>query len=87
VVSVYKLIYSQIISDTYEAMAEAIQAARHQIFITDWFLSPEVYLVRKPHMIGRLDTLLADKGNKKKSLHLPVKLEIMVLFLRYFFRP
>ena len=32
--------------DTFRAMYQAIASAKHTIYITDWFLTPEVFLVR-----------------------------------------
>ncbi|KAM3186858.1 hypothetical protein ACTXT7_003449, partial [Hymenolepis weldensis] len=45
------------------AVADAIEAARHEIFITDWFLSPEIYL-KRPYFNDRwrLDVLLKRKA-------------------------
>lgn len=45
------------------AVADAIEAARHEIFITDWFLSPEVCLKRPcSNNQWRLDELLKRKA-------------------------
>ncbi|VUZ38991.1 unnamed protein product, partial [Hymenolepis diminuta] len=45
------------------AVADAIEAARYEIFITDWFLSPEIYL-KRPYFNDRwrLDVLLKRKA-------------------------
>ncbi|KAI0220872.1 Phospholipase D1 [Lamellibrachia satsuma] len=46
------------------AAADAMEAAREEIFITDWCLSPEVYM-KRPHVEGnrwRLDKILERKA-------------------------
>jgi len=46
------------------AVAEAIEAAREEVYIADWWLSPEIYMKRPP-LEGdhwRLDKLLARKA-------------------------
>ncbi|KAM7535700.1 hypothetical protein Aperf_G00000096516 [Anoplocephala perfoliata] len=47
------------------AVADAIEAARHEILITDWFLSPEIYL-KRPYSNNRwrLDELLRRKAEQ-----------------------
>ncbi len=53
-------------------VADAITAARDEIFITDWWLSPEIYLKRgadfAPAM--RLDRLLKKKAVSTTALDL-----------------
>jgi phospholipase D1/2 len=57
-------------SEYFEAVADAIAAARHCVFIADWWLSPQIYLKRRelpPNPAWRLDNLLqhvAQKGVK-----------------------
>lgn len=46
------------------AVADAIEAAREEVFIADWWLSPEIYL-KRPAVDGdywRLDKLLQRKA-------------------------
>lgn len=46
------------------AVADAISAAKEEIFIADWWLSPEIYL-KRPALDGdywRLDKLLLRKA-------------------------
>ncbi|KAI0983513.1 hypothetical protein GJ496_007968 [Pomphorhynchus laevis] len=47
----------------FKAVAEFIEMAQRQIFITDWFLSPELHL-KRPHLDNRyrLDKLLKSKA-------------------------
>ncbi|CAH0561123.1 unnamed protein product [Brassicogethes aeneus] len=47
------------------AVADAIEGATEEVFITDWWLSPEIYL-KRPAIVGdhwRLDKLLERKAN------------------------
>ena len=45
--------------DYMAAVADGISAAKEEVFITDWWLSPEVYLKRDPcKSQWRLDCLL-----------------------------
>jgi len=48
----------------FAASAEAIENAQREVFITAWFLSPEVYLIRYPNLDTRyrLDNLLKRKA-------------------------
>lgn len=49
------------------AVADAIQGAKEEVFIADWWLSPEIYL-KRPALEGnywRLDTLLQRKAVMK----------------------
>ena len=46
-----------------EAVAKAIQAAKEEIFITDWWLSPEIMLIRPSNDSSmRLDNLLGKRA-------------------------
>lgn len=45
-----------------EAVAKAILVAKEEIFITDWWLSPELLLVRPADDSMRLDNLLGKKA-------------------------
>ena len=49
-------------SDYMEAVAYAIKSATEEIYITDWFLSPEIYL-RRPALFTewRFDKMLEKK--------------------------
>lgn len=61
--------------DYYKAVAEAISQAREQIFITDWFLSPEVYLYRSEEtgkMTFRLDDLLRERAKAGVKIYVIV---------------
>ena len=50
------------------AVADAMEAARHEIFITDWWISPEIYL-KRPYFndYWRLDVLLKRKAVRRPS--------------------
>lgn len=52
-------------SPYFEAVSQAIQMAKQEIFITDWWLSPEIYL-KRPNlgMDWRLDRLLLKKAEQ-----------------------
>lgn len=57
-------------SDYMESIADAIDAAKEEIFITGFFLSPEIYL-KRPMISGdmwRLDKLLKRKAVIHKCL-------------------
>lgn len=46
------------------AVADAIENAKEEVFITDWWLSPEIYL-KRPAIVGdywQLDKLLQRKA-------------------------
>lgn len=52
------------------AVADAIQRAKEEVFIADWWLSPEIYL-KRPAIEGnywRLDTLLQRKAVSKSLI-------------------
>ena len=52
-----------------DALADAFEAAREEIFITDWWLSPEIYL-KRPITHGdywRLDQVLKRKAVSTKN--------------------
>jgi phospholipase D1/2 len=53
--------------ETFAALYEAMLAAKHTIFITDWWLSPEIYLIRDGlalHPQHRLDNVLKQKAEQ-----------------------
>lgn len=53
------------------AVADAIDAAKEEIFIADWWLSPEIYL-KRPAVEGdywRLDKLLQRKAVSHSKLN------------------
>ncbi|CAG0879735.1 unnamed protein product [Cyprideis torosa] len=53
-------------SSYFEAVADAIEAAKEEVYITDWWLSPEIYL-KRPIIEGekwRLDVLLKRKAEQ-----------------------
>jgi phosphatidylserine/phosphatidylglycerophosphate/cardiolipin synthase-like enzyme len=54
-------------AEYFEAVADAIAAARHCVFIADWWLSPQIYLKRRelpPDPAWRLDNLLQHVAQK-----------------------
>jgi phospholipase D1/2 len=54
-----------------ESVAKAILAAREEIFITDWWLSPEIMLIRPSHDDSmRLDNLLGKRAVSFQIFHL-----------------
>lgn len=48
-------------ADYFAAVAQALEGAKKEIFITGWFLTPELYLTRNPHN-HRLDHILSKKA-------------------------
>ena len=48
-----------------ESVAKAILAAKEEIFITDWWLSPEILLIRPSDESMRLDNLLGKRAVRK----------------------
>ena len=51
------------------AVADAIENAREEVFITDWWLSPEIYM-KRPAICGdhwRLDSLLKRKAVSREN--------------------
>lgn len=48
-----------------DAVADAMEKATEEIFITDWFLSPQVYLKRP---IGSDDSWRLDKTLHRKAV-------------------
>ena len=62
-----------------DALADAFEEAKEEIFITDWWLSPEIFL-KRPITQGdywRLDMVL-----KRKAVSFATLLKIRHLFLR-----
>eukprot|EP01102_Stenamoeba_stenopodia_P018021 TRINITY_DN6556_c0_g2_i1.p1 TRINITY_DN6556_c0_g2~~TRINITY_DN6556_c0_g2_i1.p1 ORF type:complete len:1330 (+),score=341.95 TRINITY_DN6556_c0_g2_i1:180-4169(+) len=64
---------------TYVAMVDAIKSAKKEIFITDWFLSPELYMIREDEKGApklqdeyRLDKLLAAKASEGVKVYVLV---------------
>lgn len=62
--------------DTYRLMEETIEKATQEIFITDWFFSPQVYLKRfdsqgrqSLEMEHRLDVVLQKKANQGVKIY------------------
>ncbi len=55
-------------SDYMEAVAYAIKSAVEEIYITDWFLSPEIYL-KRPALSDewRFDKMLEKKAVRRKK--------------------
>lgn len=65
-----------------EAVAKGILAAKEEIFITDWWLSPELTLVRPSEGDSmRLDTLLGKKAVKQKQF-IKKKKKIFLFFVQ-----
>ncbi|ORY93035.1 hypothetical protein BCR43DRAFT_496218 [Syncephalastrum racemosum] len=60
------------------AVAEAIESARHSIFIEDWWLSPELYLRRPPSKYPeyRIDALLKRKAEEGVKIFVVVYKEV-----------
>ncbi|XP_074591557.1 phospholipase D zeta 1-like [Curcuma longa] len=62
----------------FEAIASSIEQAKSQIFITDWWLCPELYL-RRPfsvHECSRLDTLLEAKAKLGVQIYILLYKEV-----------
>ncbi|XP_025018456.1 phospholipase D2 isoform X2 [Tetranychus urticae] len=62
----------------FEAVAEALDSAKEEIFITGWWLSPEIYL-KRPVIHGdiwRLDILLSRKASQGVAVFILVYKEI-----------
>lgn len=60
------------------AVADAIENAKEEIFITDWWLSPEIYL-KRPAIVGdywRLDKLLQRKANTGVKIYVLLYKEV-----------
>eukprot|EP00268_Persea_americana_P049346 TRINITY_DN5288_c0_g1_i4.p1 TRINITY_DN5288_c0_g1~~TRINITY_DN5288_c0_g1_i4.p1 ORF type:complete len:804 (-),score=140.04 TRINITY_DN5288_c0_g1_i4:260-2671(-) len=62
----------------FEAIASSIKEAKSEIFITDWWLCPELYL-RRPfqvHRSSRLDTLLEAKAKQGVKIYILLYKEV-----------
>ena len=75
-------------SDYMESVADSIEAAKQEIFIAGFFLSPEIYL-KRPIILGdkwRLDKLLQRKAvniiNIICALRSTFDLDILFIFAR-----
>eukprot|EP01103_Thecamoeba_quadrilineata_P015386 TRINITY_DN4848_c0_g1_i2.p1 TRINITY_DN4848_c0_g1~~TRINITY_DN4848_c0_g1_i2.p1 ORF type:complete len:1104 (-),score=200.10 TRINITY_DN4848_c0_g1_i2:48-3359(-) len=70
---------------TYESMYAEMLKAKETIFIADWFLSPETYLIRSetqpPLIEHRLDNLLKKKADEGVRIFVLVWCETKVLHL------
>ncbi|KAI9313552.1 hypothetical protein BX666DRAFT_1977704 [Dichotomocladium elegans] len=64
--------------DHFNAVAEAILAARSEIFISDWWLSPELYLRRPPaeNEDFRIDRLLKRKAEEGVMIYITIYKEV-----------
>ncbi|CAG8658624.1 8960_t:CDS:2, partial [Paraglomus occultum] len=64
--------------DYFFAVSEAIAAAKHEIYIEDWWLSPELYLRRPPkdNEDFRLDRLLKRKAEEGVMIYIVVYKEV-----------
>ncbi|RZB68832.1 Phospholipase D zeta 2, partial [Glycine soja] len=63
---------------TFEAIATSIQDAKLEIFITGWWLCPELYL-RRPFdsfSTSRLDSLLEEKANQGVQIYVLLYKEV-----------
>lgn len=64
----------------FSAVAEALESAKEEIYITDWWLSPEIYLKR--HTVDwnkwRLDTILARKAKEGVKIFILLYKEMSV---------
>ncbi|XP_048236121.1 phospholipase D zeta 1 [Ricinus communis] len=64
----------------FEAIAAAIENAKSEIFITGWWLCPELYL-RRPfdtHSFSRLDSLLEAKAKKGVQIYILLYKEVAI---------
>ncbi|KAI1315945.1 hypothetical protein EDD11_000195 [Mortierella claussenii] len=64
--------------DYFHAVSDAILAAKNEIYIADWWLSPELYLRRPPEKNEdfRLDRLLKKKAEEGVKIYIVVYKEI-----------
>ncbi|XP_072974720.1 phospholipase D zeta 1 isoform X1 [Typha angustifolia] len=62
----------------FEAIASSIEGAKSEIFITDWWLCPEVYLRRPFHLheSSRLDVLLEAKAKQGVQIYILLYKEV-----------
>ncbi|KAJ0979908.1 hypothetical protein J5N97_015382 [Dioscorea zingiberensis] len=62
----------------FEAIATSIEGAKSEIFITGWWLCPELYLRRPFHLHGssRLDTLLEAKARQGVQIYILLYKEV-----------
>ncbi|XP_072958670.1 phospholipase D zeta 1-like isoform X2 [Typha angustifolia] len=64
----------------FEAMASSIEEAKSEIFITDWWLCPELYL-RRPfhvHRSSRLDALLEARAKQGVQIYILLYKEVAI---------
>eukprot|EP01029_Cantina_marsupialis_P016455 TRINITY_DN3668_c0_g1_i3.p1 TRINITY_DN3668_c0_g1~~TRINITY_DN3668_c0_g1_i3.p1 ORF type:complete len:1319 (+),score=379.04 TRINITY_DN3668_c0_g1_i3:164-4120(+) len=61
--------------DAYLSIAHALTNAASQIFISDWWLSPDVKILRGEHQV-RLDDILCVKANQGVKIHILLYQEI-----------
>jgi len=67
-------------SDYMESIADSIESAKQEIFITGFFLSPEIYL-KRPVIVGdrwRLDKLLQRKAEEGVKIYVLIYKEIEI---------
>lgn len=64
----------------FEAIASAIENAKSEIFITGWWLCPELYLRRpfRSHPSSRLDALLEAKANQGVQIYILLYKEVSI---------
>lgn len=63
-----------------ENVMDAINHAEEEIFITDWWLCPELYLKRPTHNINhRLDMLLLKKSRQNVKIYIMIYKEISLV--------
>ncbi|KAL7675084.1 hypothetical protein ACOME3_001353 [Neoechinorhynchus agilis] len=65
--------------DYMHTLADAIERAKEEIYITDWWLSPEIYLrrpMKKGDKSNRLDHLIAKKANEGVRVYILVFQEL-----------
>jgi len=60
-----------------ESVAKAILAAKEEIFITDWWLSPEILLIRPSDESMRLDNLLGKRAEEGIRVYVMVFKDIV----------
>jgi len=63
---------------TFDAIASSIEEAKSEIFITDWWLCPELYLRRPFHFHGssRLDILLESRAKQGVQIYILLYKEV-----------
>ena len=71
--------------DTFEAIASAIESAQTEIFITGWYISPEIYLRRTGRRPVRLHDLLLEAAKRGVRIYILAWNELKVQLLEFGF--